>query len=126
VPLDQRLGVLRDLVRDRVRPLTLALLEHVLRSPRGRRVEEAVEELVSLAAERREEIVADVRVAAPMTADQERRLAAALGGVYGRAVRLQVSVDPTLLGGVVVTVGDEVIDGSVVHRLEQARRALSG
>jgi F-type H+-transporting ATPase subunit delta len=126
VPVEQRLGVLRELLRERVQPSTLALLEHVVRSPRGRRLEDSVEELVSLAAERREEIVADVRVAAPMTADQERRLAAALGGVYGRSVRLQVSVDPTLLGGVVVSVGDEVIDGSVVHRLEQARRALIG
>lgn len=121
-----KVSLLRDLLGGRAAPLTLELLEHVVRSPRGRTLEEAIGELSALAAERTQEVVAGVRVAAPMAADQEQRLAAALGRLYGRPVRLQVSVDPTVLGGAVVTVGEEVIDGTVAHRLDQARRRMTG
>jgi F-type H+-transporting ATPase subunit delta len=91
---DRKVALLRDLLQDRVQPLTFLLLEHVVRSPRGRRVEEAIDDLAQLAAERREEILAEVRVAAPLEADQEQRLAGALRRVYGRAVHLQVTVRP--------------------------------
>lgn len=124
--VERRLALLRDLLQAKVQPVTLRLLEHVARSPRGRRISEAVDDLVALAAQRTQEIVAEVRVAAPLTAEQEQRMAAALARVYRRGVRLQVGVDPTVLGGAVVQVGDEVIDGSVLHRLEQARRRLAG
>ncbi len=61
-----------------------------------------------------------------LTPAQEERLTAALGRLYGRTIGLQVTVDPDVLGGLVVQVGDEVIDGSVAHRLEAARRGLAG
>ena len=70
--------------------------------------------------------MAEVRVAAPLTEEQSRRLAAALSSLKGRTVRLNVAVDPAVLGGVMVTIGDEVIDGTVASRLEQARRAVLG
>jgi F-type H+-transporting ATPase subunit delta len=66
------------------------------------------------------------RVARPLDADQERRLAEALSALKGRRVRLNVAIDPAVLGGVLVTVGDEVIDGTVASRLEQARRTMLG
>ena len=74
----------------------------------------------------RQRIVAEVRVAQPLDADQERRLAEALSALKGRRVRLNVAIDPAVLGGVLVTVGDEVIDGTVASRLEQARRTMLG
>lgn len=123
---DRKVGLLRDLLQDKVQPVTLELLEHVVRSPRGRRPGEAVDDLVALAAQRSQEVLAEVRVATPLTAEQEQRMSAALAGIYRRSVRLQVAVDPTVLGGAVVRVGDEVIDGSVADRLEQARRRLAG
>jgi F-type H+-transporting ATPase subunit delta len=62
----------------------------------------------------------------PLTAAQEQRLTAVLGRIYGRTIGLQVTVDPSVLGGLVVQVGDEVIDGSIAHRLEAAQRRLAG
>jgi F-type H+-transporting ATPase subunit delta len=70
--------------------------------------------------------VAYVTAPAPLTEEQERRLTASLFRVYGRPVSLQVAVDPGLLGGLVVRVNDEVIDGSVAGRLASVRRRLVG
>ena len=64
--------------------------------------------------------------AVALTAAQERRLADLLSRLYNRPIGLQVIVDPSVLGGLVIRVGDEVIDGSVAHRLEVAGRRLVG
>jgi F-type H+-transporting ATPase subunit delta len=120
-----RSGLIRDLLSGRADPTTVKLLEHVAMHPRGRRFEEALNELSTLAAARRDQLVADVRTATPLTAEQEQRLGAALTRVYGREVHLQVSIDPTIIGGVVVRIGDEIIDGSIASRLEQAHRQLA-
>lgn len=124
VPPASRAAVARELLSGKADETTVGLVTHVIEHPRGRKVEQAVVELTRLAAQRREQLLAEVRVAAPLTAAQERRLASALGRLYHRDVRLQVVVDADVLGGVVVRIGDEVIDGSVIHKLEQARRQL--
>jgi F-type H+-transporting ATPase subunit delta len=67
-----------------------------------------------------------VTAAAPLSAAQEQRLAAVLGRVYGRAIGLQITIDPAVLGGLVIRVGDEIIDGSVLRRLDEAGRRLVG
>lgn len=121
---EARAAVMRDLLSSRSDETTIRLVTHLVEHPRGRKVEEAIAELTELAAQRREQLLAEVRVAAPLTAEHGRRLSAALGRLYNRDVRIQVVVDPQVLGGVVVQVGDEVIDGSVIHKLEQARRQL--
>ena len=69
--------------------------------------------------------VAYVTAPALLGAEQEQRLTAALSRVYGRAISLQVEVEPGLLGGLVVRVGDEIIDGSVSSRLDAARHRLA-
>ena len=84
----------------------------------------AAEELSELAAERRDRYVAHVKAPAPLSAEQERRLAETLTRMYGRPMSVQVEVDPDLLGGLVVRVGNEVIDGSVAGRMATARREL--
>ena len=75
---------------------------------------------------RRGQSVARVTSAVALAPAQEQRLTEVLGRLYGRAIGLQVTVDPSVLGGLVVQVGDEVIDGSIAHRLEAARRRLAG
>jgi F-type H+-transporting ATPase subunit delta len=60
----------------------------------------------------------------PLEGDQAERLRSALSSAFGRDMDLQVDVDPTLLGGLVVRVGDELVDGSVVRRLSDLRRRL--
>ena len=125
VPIEGRRALLQTLLGARVDATTLTLVQHVVGSLRGRQLEAALETLVGLAAVRRAETVAEATVAAPLTAGQEERLAEVLGRIYGTRVRLQVQVDPAVLGGVVVRVGDEIVDGSVLNRIEQARRAAA-
>jgi F-type H+-transporting ATPase subunit delta len=81
---------------------------------------------VQLAAERRDRLVAEVWSAVALTDEQEQQLTAALSRTYNRQIQLQVTVDPKLLGGATVRVGEEIIDGSVLHRLDIARRRIAG
>jgi F-type H+-transporting ATPase subunit delta len=117
--------LVRDLVGGSAAPTTTALLAHAAGHLRGRRPAGAVEELARLASEQRRQVLAQVRSAIALDAEQSTRLAAALTRLQGRQVRVNVIVDPAVVGGIVVRVGDDVIDGSVSARLEQARRALS-
>ena len=68
---------------------------------------------------------ATVKINQVLADPNQQRLAAALSRSMGREVQVQVEVDSTVVGGLVVRVGDEVIDGSTIHRLREARRALA-
>ena len=119
-------AVVRDLLAGRSTNATREVLEFAVGHLHGRRIDAVVDDLCQLAAKQRERVVAEVRVAAPLDETQQRRLADVLSRLKGRTVRLNVAVDPTVLGGVHVRIGDEVIDGTVSSRMEQARRALLG
>lgn len=119
-------AIVEDLLRNRSTETTRLVLGYAVGHLHGRRIDAVVDDLAEAAARQRQRIVAEVRVAQPLAADQEHRLAAALSALKGRKVRLNVAVDPAVLGGVHVTVGDEVIDGTVAARLEQARRSMLG
>lgn len=86
----------------------------------------AIDTYVDVAARSRNRLVALVRVAQPLGEDEEKRLAAALSAQYDRTVHLNTVVDPSVLGGIHVSVGDEVIDGTVASRLDDAARRLAG
>lgn len=86
----------------------------------------AIDTFVELAARTRNRLVALVRVAEPLGDAEEKRLAAALSAQYDRTVHLNTVVDPSVLGGIHVSIGDEVIDGTVSSRLEDAARRLAG
>ncbi|SFN69975.1 F-type H+-transporting ATPase subunit delta [Pseudonocardia ammonioxydans] len=123
-PVQGRVQLLDSVLGDRVYPVTATLLREAVRLPRGRHLEVVAEELSELAAARRDRSVAKVRTPVALTPDQESKLAESLGRIYGRTISLQVELDPDLLGGLVVQVGGEVIDGSVAGRLAAARRSL--
>jgi F-type H+-transporting ATPase subunit delta len=125
-PAEGKSALLDRLLSGRVSPVTEQLLRNVLTGPHVGSAENAIERLSEVASRRRGQSVARVITAVPLTAAQETRLTDVLGRLYGRTVGLQVTVDPTLLGGLVVQVGDEVIDGSIAHRLEVAGRKLIG
>jgi F-type H+-transporting ATPase subunit delta len=119
-------ALLDRLLSGRVSPVTEQLLRNVLTGPHVGTAENAVERLSDVASRRRGRSVARVTSAVALTADQEQRLSDVLRRIYGRTVGLQITVDPSLLGGLIVQVGDEVIDGSIAHRLEAAERRLAG
>jgi F-type H+-transporting ATPase subunit delta len=124
--LEGKSALLDRLLSGRVSPVTEQLLRNVLTGPHVGHAENAIERLSEVASRRRGQSVARVITAVPLTAAQETRLTEVLGRIYGRTVGLQVTVDPSVLGGLVVQVGDEVIDGSIAQRLEVAGRKLVG
>jgi F-type H+-transporting ATPase subunit delta len=78
------------------------------------------------AAARRSRLLAEVRVATELDETEKTRLAAALGKKYGRDVHLNIVIDPAVVGGIAVSLGDEIVDGTMATRLEVARRRLAG
>ena len=123
-PVEGRLALLDGLVADKVTTVTRALLDQGVRLPRDASLELLVGRLAELAAAQRDRSVAHVTAAAPLTDTQERRLAQVLSTIFGRPVSVQVELEPDVLGGLVIRVGDEVIDGSVAARLAKARQDL--
>lgn len=123
---DRKVALVGDLVGDRVAPQTRALLDQAVRDRRGRTVEHTLERFTALAAATRERLVAHVRSVVELDDAQRGRLGAALARIYGRDVALNVELDPSVLGGISVRVGDEVVDATVLARLDEARRRLVG
>ena len=78
------------------------------------------------AAARREQLTAVVTTAAPLTPEQTARLASALQRIYSKPILVQQLIEPDVIGGIRVQVGDEVVDGTVLRRLDEARRHLAG
>jgi F-type H+-transporting ATPase subunit delta len=124
-PAGGRVELLETVLSGRTRPVTSRLLEQAVRAPRGRPLSEVVELLVNRAAARRQRSVAYVTAAGPLSAAQEQRLTEVLKTIYQRPISLKVDLNPALLGGLVVRVADEVIDGSVAARLDQARQWMT-
>jgi F-type H+-transporting ATPase subunit delta len=117
--------LLKDLLDGKATSATVRLAEQAVVSTH-RTVAVALETYQKIAAEHRNRLVATVRVARELEDDDAQRLQSALAGQYDRPVHLNVVVDPDVIGGVRVSIGDEVIDGSVATRLDEARRQLAG
>lgn len=116
--------VLDRLLADKAEPTTRKLAAQLVAHPVGRGIAAGLERLAELAAQRRERSVATVRSPIALSDQQQRRLADALTRIYRRDITLHLEVDPALVGGLVIQVGDEVIDGSVAGRLDELSRRL--
>jgi F-type H+-transporting ATPase subunit delta len=125
VPAEARAGLVEELVAAKVSDPALRLITQAAAHPRGRSLDTGLEAYANLVAELRERLVAEVHVAIPLTSEQRGRLVAALVAAYGHDVYLNVVLDPELIGGVTVRVGDELINGSVAGRLAELRRDLA-
>ncbi|MEW2129658.1 F0F1 ATP synthase subunit delta [Streptomyces sp. NPDC005435] len=117
--------LLHRLLGGRAKPVTERLVTRLVTAPRGRSLEAGLESLSKLAAERRDRLVATVTSAVPLSDPQKRRLGDALAKLYGRRMHLNLDVDPDVVGGLRVQVGDEVINGSIADRLEDAGRRMA-
>jgi F-type H+-transporting ATPase subunit delta len=124
-PRENKVQLLSDLLQGKVTAATLRLVSEVATYPRGRTLERALETYGGIAAERRSRLIAVVRTSIELTEDQKTRLTAALSAQYDRDIHLNVEVDPTVLGGLSVQIGDEEIDGTIQRRLGEARRRLT-
>jgi F-type H+-transporting ATPase subunit delta len=105
---------------------TVKLVSQLVNSWRGRSIESAFADYQWALAARRNRVIALVRIAAPLNQAQQDRLAAALNQQVGQPVRMNIEIDPTVLGGVSVKFADEIVDGSISNRLAGAARALVG
>jgi F-type H+-transporting ATPase subunit delta len=125
-PAAGRVALLRDVLSrsSATNPVVEALLVQTVELLHGQRADVAVAQLVQLAVSRRGEIIAQVSAAAELTGSQRNRLTDVLTRIYNRPISVQLNVDPSLLGGLSVAVGDEVIDGTLASRLAAAKTKL--
>ena len=127
VPVEGRVELLRnvlDTASGRVNPIVVSLLTQTVQLLRGQSAEEAVQFLAEVAVARRGEIVAQVSAAAELSDDQRTRLTDVLTRIYGHPVTVQLQIDAELLGGLLISVADEVIDGTLASRLAAAEAQL--
>ena len=123
--VEDRSALLNGLLDKEVLPATSVLVGQAITRARGS-VDSALDEYLDVAAEAMEEIVATVHTARELSAEEQQRLVTALGKQYGTTVQIHVVIDEELIGGLRVEIGDDVIDGTVASRLDDARRRLAG
>ena len=122
---DAKASLLADLLSGKVSAVSLSLITQVLTHPRGRSPQAVLDLCASIAARRREQLIAVVRVATELSAAQRKRLADALTSAYGQEIHLNVVQDPAVVGGMSVQIGDELVDGTAASRLAAVQRKLA-
>jgi ATP synthase F0 subunit b/ATP synthase F1 delta subunit len=126
-PADGRITLLRNVLGNAnadVNPISVELLSKTVELLRGQPVEKAVQGLVEVAVARRGEVIAHVSAAAELSDAQHTRLTEVLSRIYGHPVTAQLQINPESLGGLAISVGDEVIDGTLSSRLAAAQTHL--
>jgi len=125
IPIERRTQIVEELLGGaNASNLTRSIVGFIVAAGRGRDLPAIVDEFVQRTVADRQHQVADVRSAVPLDGEQRRRLAEALSRATGKEVEVKVTVDPSILGGLVAEIGDRVIDGSVATRLQQLRNTL--
>ncbi|RZT13206.1 F-type H+-transporting ATPase subunit delta [Kribbella sp. VKM Ac-2569] len=125
IPAEHRQELIRGLLQGKADATTVRLAERAV-DGRGRSFAASMRSYQVAAAARRNASIATVRVATDLTEAERTRLATALGRQYGRDIQLNVIVDPHVVGGVRVDIGDEVIDGTIAAKLDDAQRRIAG
>ena len=125
LPAERKKGVLHELVGPKASRHAVSLLVFLVDQGRARELPRIIDALADVAAERRRRAVAEVRVALPLDEEHRRKLTESLSKATGKDVELRVLVDPSIIGGVVARVGDQVFDGSIRRKLELAREQLA-
>jgi F-type H+-transporting ATPase subunit delta len=124
IPAAKRQAIVEDLLGPTATTTTVQLVSMVVGSGRSGDLVPIIDALVQRASAAKNLEVAEVRSAVALTEDQQARLKAALANATGKQVNLKVVVDPSVIGGLVATVGDTVIDGSVRTRVDQLKARL--
>ena len=124
LPAEKRQAIVEDLLGGKATRTTTQLISMVVGSGLGRDLPAIVDSLVERASKAKELDVAEVRTAVALTDDQQARLKAALENATGKTLNLKAIVDPSVVGGVIATIGDVVIDDTVRTRIEQLKSRL--
>jgi len=122
---EPKVALVSRLLSSKASPQTLAILSALVAHPRGRRIDELVRYAATIVAEESGQKIATVTVATALTASQSERLASALSAQYDSSIRINQLVDPSIIGGMRVQIGDEVIDGSIANRIADLRLRLA-
>jgi F-type H+-transporting ATPase subunit delta len=125
IPAGRKATLVDTIFGDKVAGATLALLRQAAACRTGS-FDRVLERFADQVAARRSRTLAEVRSASALSDAELERVAAALSAKYGRTVHINTIVDPAIIGGLRVSIGDDVIDGTIVGRLEDARRQLAG
>ena len=126
VPVERRQGIVEQLLAGKgAHPITAQLLGMVIGAGRARDLSAIASLIGQDSASSQGKAVAEVRSAVALSEDQQRRLGEALKKAVGADVVVKVIVDPRVVGGLVATVGDKVIDGSVRTKLDRVKARLS-
>ena len=125
IPADRKATLVDTIFSGKVAPATLALLRQAAVGRTGS-FDAVLARFADQVAARRSRTLAEVRSATALSDAELERLASALSTKYGRPVHINTIIDPTIIGGIKVSIGDDVIDGTIAGRLEDARRQLAG
>lgn len=118
-------NLLNALLNGKATKVAQDLINQAVLHPRGRSLPAVLDLCAQLAADRKNQLIAVVRVAKDLSAQQRTRLAAALSSTYGHKIHLNVLIDPAVVGGISIQIGDELIDGTAAARLTAVRRKLA-
>ena len=124
IPSAQRQQIVEDLLDGQVTQTTVALVSMVVAAGMGSDIKAIADKVVGLGAESRDKAVAEVYSVVDLSSDQQQRLAAALKSATGKDVEMKIIIDESVMGGLLVQIEDEVIDGTVRTRLKQLREAF--
>ena len=124
LPASAKADVVSSLLAGRGHDITVELLTHTVSHLGGQRLDAAIEDLVAVAADQRNRLVAHVTSAINLDDTQTSRLRTALSTLTGRDINVNITVDRGVIGGISVRLGDEIIDGTVASRLAAARTQL--
>ncbi len=119
-------ALIRTLLNGKVTESTIRLIGAMVDQPRGRNIEAGMRDLAEAVAARKNRTIVHVKSAIALSKDQIDRITKSLSAQIGATVRLNVEIDPNILGGLSVRFGDELIDGSIATRIVGAERTLSG
>ena len=126
-PTEGRIELLHKVLEsanETINPIAEALLSQTVELLRGESADEAILSLAEVAVARRGEVVAQISAAADLSDEQLNRLTEVLSRIYSHPAKLQMQIDPNVLGGLRIAVGDEVIDGTLSSRLAAAENHL--
>ncbi len=121
IPGERKQGIVDDILGGRASQVTVAAMGFIVGAGQAKNLGDIARRLAELAADAEGEVVAEVRTALPLDAEQIGRLSTAIAAATGKKIQVKVIVDPSVIGGVVTKVGDTVLDGSVQHRFTELR-----